>query len=144
MNQSKSDNPNANTATRRTSLGISIGSLAIDPWVNQDQQQQYHNSSTQAVGIPDRPCSYSMANSPEQTQPFASQSSNQSLSQVIPPPPGFQSLNPQTIPITVKTPQGFVQKFRGQNDENPFKRSERWMPPVPTHPSRIGSQSLLK
>ena len=36
------------------------------------------------------------------------------------------------IPIPVNTPQGSAQEIGGQNDENPFKRSERWMPPVPT------------
>ena len=101
-------------------------------WVNQDPWQQYHNSSAQAAGIPDRPFPYSMANSPEQAQPFASQSSNQGFSQVIPPPPGFQNVNPQMIPIPVNTPQKSAQEIGGQNDENPFKRSERWMPPVPT------------
>ena len=124
------DNPN--TPTHRVPQGLSTGSGLNDPWMNQDPWQNYHNSSSQAAGIPDRPFPHSMANSPDQAPPFAGQIYNQSLSQVIPPPPGFPNLRPQAVPISVGTPQGSAQDHGGQNDDNPFRRSEKWMPPVPT------------
>ena len=133
------------TPTRRTHLGISTGSLPNDPWVNQDPWQQYHNSSAQAAGIPDRPFPYSMANSPDQPQPFASQSSNQGFSQVIPPPPGFQNVNPQMIPIPVNTPHrdqlkrlvDRMMKTRSRDQKGGCHLCQ-------LHPSKIGNPGLLK
>ena len=64
--------------------------------------------------------------------PFASA---QNLNGVnVPPPPGITGVSgPQSIvgqqPIQIDTPHG---SMNDGAEENPFKRSERWMPSVPT------------
>ena len=92
--------------------------MANDPW------RQLYQSSSQAAGVPDQPFPHSLANSPDQQHPFA----QQGLGTVIPPPPGFSPVQP----IQVNTPQGSAHDQGEQKDDNPFRRSEKWMPPVPT------------
>ena len=103
--------------------GISSGSGMQDPLAN-DPWRQFYQSSSQAAGVPDQPFPHSLANSPDQQHPFA----QQGLGTVIPPPPGFSPVQP----IQVNTPQGSAHDQGEQKDDNPFRRSEKWMPPVPT------------
>lgn len=105
----------------------------VDPLQRNDPWRNWYSPSRTA-GIPDQPFPTSLPASPDRNgpPPFASA---QNLNGVnVPPPPGITGLSgPQSIvgqqPIQIDTPHG---SMNDGAEENPFKRSERWMPSVPT------------
>ena len=126
------------------------GTQPSDPWQANDPWRNFHQSPAQAAGIPDQPFPTSMPQNPECQNPFEAAQPSMYTQMPCPPgscPPGLSQIpmsqtglfpgmpsNPASVgqpPIQIDTPHG---SHRETGEDNPFKRSERWMPnmPLPT------------
>ena len=101
----------------------------VDPLQSNDPWRNFQFPS-QAAGVSTHPFPTSMPAAPDRiAHPFAPAQTGPAIN--VPPPPGI-SIAPSTVgqpPIQIDTPQG---SHHDQVEDNPFKRSEKWMPNVPT------------
>ena len=114
-----------------TSQGVSPNIASpVDPLQSNDPWRNFQSPSQEA-GIPDQPFPASMPASPERPRPFGGVGA--AAGQIPPPPPGFpSSMVGGTSYVPIHTPGGSQQGQGNHHEDNPFKRSEKWMPDIPT------------
>ena len=102
----------------------------VDPLQSNDPWRNFQTPSQEA-GIHDQLFPASMPTSPERPRPFGAVGT--AGGQIPPPPPGFPgSMGGGLSYVPIHTPGGSQQGQGNQHEDNPFKRSEKWMPDIPT------------
>ena len=127
-NMPEAAQPSQATATEAVNPNVS----PVDPLQASDPWRNFHYSPARGAGIHDRPFPLSTPASPDRAPPPFASSTSAAVGTNIPPPPGIHEPYSNVGPhhMAINTPHGSTQGVSGE--ENPFKRSERWMPSVPT------------